>query len=337
MRGTTGRTVAGALGAWAIAIGSAAAADKSTIFDLDKDLMLFFKAQAEIQATEPGREDPPPKLAEKQARRAELFRKYGIRDEKHWVKEGHAGMGYAFSKRAERIYGGREAVQDMRRAAGQGMTVKDYHAHEKKMKEFSEQALEQMKLINDESAFDQALLAPIDGVSLEKYAAAANAAIFHDDDFTAVAKETGITEKRFEAMTEKWTERMRSDPTRILMNRYGGHLYAASRGRFAAAGKELGRSMIESGPLPGPEPLPFEKYVEITEYYASRPTEEVNTPAGITRVLQPYGLTFYEWNIISNWWGRKRTLAMEGEDPQFMARYMALREKYRRQFAAGGR
>jgi hypothetical protein len=334
--GTMGRTLAAAIAACTIVLGPAAAADKSTLFDLDKDLALFFKAQAEIQATDPGREDTASELAAKKAKRAELFRKYGIRDEKHWVKEGHAGMGYSFTKRAERIYGGREAVLDMRRAAGQGMNLQEYRAHERQMKEVSEQALERMKLLHDESAFDAALLAPIDGVSLEKYAAAANAAMFHDDDFAAVAKETGITEKRFEALTEKWTERMRSDPTRILMNKYGGHLMAATRGRFAEAGKNLGRSMIERGPLSGPEPIPFEQWVEITEYYASK-SGEIKAPADVTRVLQPYGLTFYEWNIASNWWGRKRTRAMEGDDPQFVSRWMALREKYRLKFASAGR
>jgi hypothetical protein len=308
----------------------------STIFDLDKDLGKFFQAQAEIQATEPGRDDTAAERAKKQARRADLFRKYGIRDEKHWSKENDVAMRYSWTKKAQRIYGGEQMILDMRRGAGQGMTAQEFRAHNREVKEASEAALERIKLIHDESAFDQALLAPIDGVSLEKYAAAANAAIFYDDDFAAVAKETGINKQRFEALTEKWTERMRSDPTQILMMRYGGHLMAAARGRFAASGKDLGRSMIERGPLAGPEPIPFEKWVEITEYYGSK-SGEIKGPADVTRILKPYGLTFYEWNIASNWWGRKRTLAMEGDDPQFLSRWAGLREKYRRQFAADGR
>src|SRR5688500_7877510 len=113
-----GRTLAAAIAARTIVLGPAAAADTSTLFDLDKDLALFFKAQAESQATDTGREDHASELAAKKAKRAQLFRKYGIRDEKHWVKEGDAGMGHSFTKRAERIYGGREAVLDLRRAAG---------------------------------------------------------------------------------------------------------------------------------------------------------------------------------------------------------------------------
>lgn len=315
--------------------GSALAAD-STLFDLDKDLQKFFQVQTEIQATEPGRNDTAAELAQKKTLRADLFRKYGIRDEKHWSKENDVAMRFSWTKKAQRIYGGEQAILDMRRAAGEGRTVKEYHAHEREMKEANAEALSRLKLLHDESAFDQALLAPIDGVSLEKYAAAANAAMFHADDFVAVAKETGITEKRFEALTEKWTERMRSDPTQLLMMKYGGHLMAASRGRFAASGKDLGRSMIDRAPLSGPEPIPFEQWVEITEYYGSK-SGEIQTPADVTRVLKPYGLTFYEWNIASNWWGRKRTLAMEANDPQFLSRWSVLREKYRLQFASGGR
>lgn len=318
----------------ALVVASAAAAgagDKSTLFDLEKDLAKFFAVQHEIMATDPNRHDTPADTARKKAARAELFRKYGIRDEKHWQKESQAGFGFAWSKKAERIYGGAEAILDMRRAAGEGKTLGQYREDNARRNEELDEIRDRMKLIHDESAFDQSLLAPIDGVSLEKYAAAASAAIFHDDDFVAVAKETGITEKKFEALTEQWTARMRSDPTQLLMLRYGGHLMAAARGRFAAAGKDLGQAMLANGPVKGPEPIPFEKWVEISEFYASR-SAEIKTPADITRVLQPYGMTFYEWNIVSNWWGRKRSHAMETGDDAFMARWMAMREKYRLKF-----
>jgi hypothetical protein len=315
---------------------AAAAADKSTLFDLEKDLARFFALQHEIMATDPNRHDTPADAARKKAARAELFRKHGIRDEKHWEKESQAGFGFAWSKKAERIYGGAEAVLDMRRAAGEGKTLRQYREDRTRRNEELDEVRERMKLVHDESAFDQALLAPIDGVSLEKYAAVANAAIFHGDDFAPVTRETGMTEKTFEALGEKWTARMRSDPTRLLMLKYGGHLMAAARGRFAAAGKDLGQAYLANGPVKGPEPIPFEKWVEITEFYASR-SAEMKTPADITRVLQPYGMTFYEWNIVSNWWGRKRSHAMETGDQAFLARWTALREKYRLQFAAGAR
>jgi hypothetical protein len=314
----------------------AVAADKS-LFDLEKDLARFFEAQAAVIETEPNGNDTPADTARKKAERAEVFRKYGFRDEKHWKEQNHIGMTFAFSKKAERIYGGEAAVSDMRRAAGEGKTLKQYREDRLKMNEAAAEARERFKLIGDEGAFDQALLAPIDGVSLEKYAAAANAAIFYGDDYAPVAKETGISEQRFEKLGEQWTERMRTDPTRLLMSKYGGHLFLASRGRFAAAGKELGKAYLagKDTPLAGPEPIPFEKWVEVTEYYAAK-GGQVKTPADTTRLLQPYGLDFYEWMIVSNWWGRKRTESIEGNDSAFLARWGALREKYRLKFASGG-
>ena len=314
----------------------AVAADKS-LFDLEKDLARFFEAQAAVIATEPNGNDTPADVARKKTERAEVFRKYGFRDEKHWKEQNHIGMTFAFSKKAQRIYGGEEAVSDMRRAAGEGKTLKQYREDELRRNEALEEARERMKLVHDESAFDQALLAPIDGISLEKYAAAANAAIFHGDDYAPVAKETGISEAKFEKLGEQWTERMRADPTQLLAMKYTGHMMLASRGRFAAAARELGKAYLggKGTPLAGPEPLPMEKWVEITEYYAAK-GGQVKAPADTTRLLQPYGLDFYEWMIVSNWWGRKRSEAMERGDDQFLSRWMALRQQYVAKFASGG-
>ena len=232
-------------------------------------------------------------------------------------------MRFAWSKKAQRIYGGEEAIEDMRRAAGEGKTLKQYREDHLRQKEASAQALERFKLIGDESAFDQALLAPIDGISLEKYAAAANAAIFHGDDYAPVARETGLSEAKFEKLGEKWTERMRSDPTRLLVTKYTGHMMMASRGRFAAAGKELGKAYLggKGARLAGPEPIPFEKWVRghRVQRGEGRAGEDA---ADTTRLLQPYGLDFYEWMIVSNWWGRKRTESMEQDDREFLARWI---------------
>jgi hypothetical protein len=314
----------------------AVAADKS-VFDLEKDLAGFFAAQAAVIATEPNGSDTPAEVARKKAERPEVYRRYGIRDDKHWKEQNHIGMTFSWSKKAQRIYGGEEAILDMRRAAGEGKTLKQYREDDLRMKEEASEAMERFKVLHDESAFDPALLAPIDGIALEKYAAAANAAIFHGDDFAPVTKETGLTKQKFEALGEKWTERMRTDPTQLLAMKYAGHMMAASRGRFAAAGKALGQAYLggKGAALAGPEPVPFEKWVEVTEYYAAK-GGQVKTPADTTRLLQPYGLDFYEWMIVSNWWGRKRTESMERGDREFLSRWAALREKYRLRFASGG-
>ena len=315
--------------------GALAVAADSTLFDLEKDLAKFFALQDAVIRTEATPNDTPVEAARKQAARADVFKKHGIRDEKHWAKENDVAMRFSWTKKAQRIYGGEEAIADMRRAAGEGKTLEAWRQDRARAEEARSADLQRMKLINDASAFDRSLLAPIDGITLEKYAAAANASMFHGDDFAAVTKETGVTEKAFEALTEKWTARMRADPTRILMKRYGGHLMSAGRGRYAASARDLGQAMLKDAPLLGPEPVPFEKWVEIGEFYASR-SAKMDTPAAVTRELQPYGLTFYEWNIVSNWWARKRTEHIEKDDREFLARWQAMREKYRLKFASGG-
>ncbi len=313
-----------------------AAGPKSTLFDLDKDLMAFFQLQAKIMATNPGRDDTPAELAEKRGTRAALFKQHGIRDDKHWENESHAGMGYSFTKRAEKIYGGGERILDMRRAAGDGKTLQQYLSDRVTAQERSQQDLEQLKNLHNPALLDPALLEPIEGVTLEQYVAAANAATFHGDDFAAVTKETGISQAKYERLTEKWTERMRADVTRLVMSKYGAYFMAAARGRFASAARDLSQALLNDRPLQGPEPLPFERWVEITQYYDSR-AGEIKGPADVTRVLEPYGLSFYEWNIASNWWGRKRAEAMKRDDRQFLGTWLALMEKYRKQFAANAK
>ena len=104
------------------AAGAAAAAD-STLFDLEKDLAKFFALQSEVIATEPNPHDTPAEAAKKQAARAAVFRRYGIRDEKHWARENDIAMRWSWTKKAQRIYGGEEAIADMRRAAETTMVL----------------------------------------------------------------------------------------------------------------------------------------------------------------------------------------------------------------------
>jgi hypothetical protein len=311
----------------------AAAVPNSRLWNLDKDLALYFRVKHEIRQTDP---DPGDRLAElerKRARRLELFARYGIRDEKHWKKETDIGWEYANSERAAKIYGSEANVRDMEHAAAEGLTLEQYRVQRDRQEVANRKLVDEIRKINDPNAFDPSLLEPIEGVTLAKYAAAAAAALFYNDDWAAVTRETGVTEKTFERQTELWTERMRKDPTMILGQKYTGHLMAAARGRYAAAGRDLGESYLNGTPLKGPEPVTMEKWVEITEYYGSK-AGEVKGPEDVTRILQPYGLTFYEWNIVSNWWGKKRTEAMEHGDRRFLAEWTRLMGAYRGRFGS---
>ena len=315
-----------------LGVATASAAPKSTLFDLDKELAAFFDLRASILPTEPGRNDTPEQHESKRQTRQALFEKHGIRDDDHWKKESQAGMSYSYSKRAQKIYGGKERILNMRRAAGQGMTVDEYLADREARVALLEKDRAKLELLHDQSVFDEAFLDPIEGVSLEQYAAASHLAVYYEGDFTAVTGQTGISEEKYQRVGELWQQRMRDDVTRLVMKQYGGHYMAAARGRFAAAGQNLGKAMLDDGPLQGPEPVTFEKWVEITEYYGAH-AAEIKEPADVTRILEPYGLSFYEWNIASNWWGHKRTEAINAGDQGFLARWTELRHKYSVQFA----
>jgi hypothetical protein len=321
------RTLLTAAAAATAVAASAGAVQKSTLFDLDQELAAFFELQAKLARTEPASGDTEEQAEQKRQSRAELFRQHGIRDEKHWQKESHAGFRYAWSERAEKRYGGSERVLELRRAAGEGKTVEQYQADEEQSERERQQVLAEFALLHDASALDRSLLEPIEGISLERYAAASNLAMYYDGDFARVTADTGISEEQYERIGELWQQRMRDDRTRLVMKYYGGHYMAAAQGRFAESGRQLGKAMLDDTPLADPEPITLEQWVEITEYYATH-ASEIQEPADVTRILEPYGLTFYEWNIASNWWGHRRTEAMNAGDQAFLSRWMALRQQH---------
>jgi len=139
---------------------------------------------------------------------------------------------------------------------------------------------------------------PIDGISLERYAALANALAADADAESAYGK-LGIARDKYAGVADKWNERMRGDRSGKLARRYDVAYLEASTGRFAAFGKRAAmmfrgeREQSDSSP-----PIPVAEYVAIMKMM-------MRGDAELKESLAEHKMTPYEWHIVQSWWGQR--------------------------------
>ena len=136
----------------------------------------------------------------------------------------------------------------------------------------------------------------IDGISLERYAAIANALAASDNAEATYAK-VGIARDKYTAVAEKWNARLKQD--RALGKRYSVAYLDASTGRFAVYGKSAARMLRgEKGGDDSPAPLPLADYVRATKLMMAGGVQ-------LAAPLEKLKLTPYEWHIVQSWWSQR--------------------------------
>ena len=152
-------------------------------------------------------------------------------------------------------------------------------------------------------------LAPIDGVTFEQWARA-NGRLTAEVPLETVIASLGLNKARWERVQEQWTERLAQN-TLTIGTEYARHFRAAMEEEAAKSGAP--------GTTGGsPEPIPFEKWVEVQE--ASSAASE--------RLPALYGMSRADWSRVNFWWGQR--LKAKQVDK---AAYDQLAQKYEKQFA----
>ena len=152
--------------------------------------------------------------------------------------------------------------------------------------------------------------APIGGITFEQWARA-NGRLTAEVPLETVLASLKVDKARWERAHEQWTARL-AENTRTLGNEYATH--------FRAAMEEEAVRRGEPGTTSGsPEPMPFERWVEIQEA----------SSAASARVPALYGMNRADWGRVQSWWG-PRLKAKQVDQ----ALYDRLSEKYEKQFAA---
>jgi hypothetical protein len=153
-------------------------------------------------------------------------------------------------------------------------------------------------------------MAPIDGITLEQWARA-NGRLTAEVPLATVLASLKIDKARWDRVHEQWTARLAENTTTI------GTEYAR---HFRAAMEEEAAKRGEPGTTGGsPEPMPFEKWVEVQEASA----------AASARLPQLYGMSRADWSRVNSWWGQRLKTKQVDQ-----ARYDQLSTKYEKQFAA---
>jgi hypothetical protein len=178
------------------------------------------------------------------------------------------------------------------------------------------------------------MFAPIDGVSLDTYAAlTANAASGIDQaQFLALLAQHGLDHPTWESANAGWTAKMSQDTTGTIASAMAKAMTGAGAGQFGSAGVSAADAMGAMGGMGGEAggeaPVPFEKLCEIQGAQAAWAESGQDINAMLKEV---FDMTAMDWSNISAWWWSKMMA-----DPAMMQRYTDLSEDFQRKYAAGG-
>jgi hypothetical protein len=159
---------------------------------------------------------------------------------------------------------------------------------------------------------DPQLLEPIEGISFEQWAKINNALLYFEGKKQLALKPVNLTPEQHDRISAAWINRMKEDKTFSLTRVYTYHFFNASQGRFAHFGKEVAQAFYDGKDPTSTPAISLEKWVEIRHFVSALPKSKQKN---LSKQLQDnYGFSFYEWNILDNWWSRKVFGAAERGD-----------------------
>jgi hypothetical protein len=176
------------------------------------------------------------------------------------------------------------------------------------------------------TAANPELLAPIEGVTLEKYAqlAAKAAAGLSKSEFAALLAGEGLDLPAYERVTAGWTRRMQEDTSYSLVAMYGQAFQASGTGQFGAAAKAHAATGYDGSAAGGEAPMPFERVCEIQGACSAWAKTGQDVNANLAKV---FGLNAAGFAAAHSWWLSQITadLSRFGE---YNARIEAAEAKY---------
>lgn len=183
-------------------------------------------------------------------------------------------------------------------------------------------------------AANPALVAPIEGVTIEQYAqicagAAANQA---PGAFEQLLAQHGMDRAKYDRVAAGWNGRMRDDSTYSLSQIYGKAFGGAGTGQFGGAGAAGAASLHATGAsgqganVAGGEPVSWEKYNEIggAQRAWSQSGKDVNA-----MLKQQFNMSALDWSNMSQYW-----MARMMTDGQKMMEMNDLQERWAKHYAA---
>jgi hypothetical protein len=178
---------------------------------------------------------------------------------------------------------------------------------------------------------------PIEGVSLQLFAAiSAQRASLDAAGFKKLLAQHKLDEARFARADAGWMARMsdQSDPMAAMAvaTEYGKAFAGAGSGQFGASAQAASGSMgindkVAGKNVKGKEPMPFERYVEISAAQSAWAQQGKDVNALLKKT---FNLTAVDFSNVSAYWAQKMST-----DVKLMPQvYPPLEQKYRERYSA---
>lgn len=137
-------------------------------------------------------------------------------------------------------------------------------------------------------------LSDVEGISCTKWAQL-QAQIAGGGDHTALIAAAGIDAATWGRVSAEWNRRMSSDTTATVATAYANAFASSAVGPYGAQAAQAASAGVAGNV--GPEPVPFETFVEISE--ALRAGGEP------TAVLAQFGIRPVDWSNMGMYWNRR--------------------------------
>ncbi|MEL6195944.1 MAG: DUF6620 family protein [Myxococcota bacterium] len=158
------------------------------------------------------------------------------------------------------------------------------------------------------------LLEPVDGISLEDWAAG-NAKLVEGRTLEQVLAVLGVESPAWDAANAEWQGRMSRDTTFAIAKVYGEAFQNSNIGRFASAQRDTGAI-----------PCDFETWVKVGAHM-SKGTEQGLDPQAI---LQSHGMSVSDWSAAGAYW----SVEYHKNIAKYADLHTQLHQKYEQQYAA---
>lgn len=175
---------------------------------------------------------------------------------------------------------------------------------------------------------DPALIAPVEGVTMEQYAQIqAQAASLSQEQLAALLAQHGMDLAKWSRVSNEWNDRMSKDTTHTLMTIYGQAFTGAGAGQFGAQAQAYAATGFDGSAAGGAEPMPFERCCEIQGALQawSATGQDVNA-----MLAKMFGMNAQDFSAAHTWW-----LSQLTADVAKFPRYTQLCEHYQAQYSAG--
>ncbi len=160
-------------------------------------------------------------------------------------------------------------------------------------------------------------LEPVEGIAVDQWAKI-QAGLASSQDLGTMLAEAGMDQAKWDRVSAEWMNRMQTDTTHTVSQAYSNAF--AGGGQFGAQASQAVAAGV-GGDL-GPEPIPFERYIEIMEAQsaASNRGEDANA------TLASFNMSAVDFSNISMYWSKKMQ--------QEATKYHQLHTEYSAKYAA---